>query len=136
MFMVFVHDAVSSDAERIAHLYDALTPAIRKDIGGALLNLGLYQHALNELHKRYGNPQIVTQAYTSSLLKLQPFRNNDYKALRTFSADLHSVVATLRIGGYGMELHSHATLSQLISKLPPVLKSRWGEKSWAMQSRL
>lgn len=123
MFKVFVHDAVSSDAERIAHLYDALTPAIRKDIGGALLNPGLYQHALNELQRRYGNPQIVSQACTSSLLKLRSFRDNDFNALRAFSADLHSVVATLRLGGYGMELYSHATLSQLVSKLPPALKS-------------
>ncbi|KAI9549417.1 hypothetical protein GHT06_004464 [Daphnia sinensis] len=79
MFKVFVHDPVSSDAERIAHLYDALTPAIRKDIGGALLNPGLYQHALSELHKRYRNPLIVSQACTSSLLKLQPLRDNDFK---------------------------------------------------------
>ena len=136
MFKVFIHDAVGSDAERIAHLHDALTPEIRKNIGGALLNPGLYQHALNELHKRYGNPQIVSQACTSSLLKLRPFKDNDFNALRSFSADLHSVVATLRLGGYGMELHSHATLSQLVSKLPPALKSRWGEKSWAMQPTL
>ncbi|KZS03751.1 Uncharacterized protein APZ42_033447 [Daphnia magna] len=136
MFKVFVHDAMSSDAERIAYLYDALTPVIRKDIGGALLNPGLYQHAFSELHKRYGNAQIVSQACTSSLLKLQPFRDNDYKALRAFSADLHSVVATLQLGGYGLELHSHATLSQLVSKLPPALRSRWGEKSWSMQPHL
>ncbi|XP_046644638.1 protein transport protein SEC31-like [Daphnia pulicaria] len=136
MFKVFVHDAVSSDAERIAHLHDALTPSIRKDIGGALLNPGLYQHALNELHKRYGNPQIVSQACTESILKLSPFKDNDFSALRAFSADLHSVVATLRLGGYGMELYSHATLSQLVSKLPPALKSRWGEKSWSMQPTL
>ena len=136
MFKIFVHDAVTSDAERIAHLHESLTPEIRKNIGGALLNPGLYQHALMELHKRYGNPQLVSQACTSSLLKLQPFRDNDFNSLRAFSANLHSVVATLRLGGYGMELHSHATLSQLISKLPPALKSRWGEKSWAMQPRL
>ena len=136
MFKIFVHDAVTSDAERIAHLHESLTPEIRKNIGGALLNPGLYQHALMELHKRYGNPQLVSQACTSSLLKLQPFRDNDFNSLRAFSANLHSVVATLRLGGYGMELHSHATLSQLISKLPPALKSSWGEKSWAMQPRL
>jgi hypothetical protein len=35
-----------------------------------------------------------------------------------------------------MELHSHATLSQLVAKLPPALRSRWGEKSWAMQPTL
>ncbi len=136
MFKIFVHDAVTSDAERIAHLHESLTPEIRKNIGGALLNPGLYQHALMELHKRYGNPQLVAQASTSSHLKLQPFQDNDFNSLRAFSANIHSVVATLRLGGYGMELHSHATLSQLISKLPPALKSRWGEKSWAMQPRL
>ncbi|XP_057371748.1 uncharacterized protein LOC130692631 [Daphnia carinata] len=133
MFKDFVHDAVCSDAKRIAHLYDAQTPTIRKNIGGALLNPGLYQHTLNELQRRYGNPQIVSQACTSSRLKLRPFRDNDFSALRAFSADLHSVVAALKLGGYGMELYSHTTLSQLISKLPPTLKSRWGEKSWAMQ---
>ncbi|KAK4024651.1 hypothetical protein OUZ56_010073 [Daphnia magna] len=85
MFKVFVHDVVSSpDAERITHLCDALTPTIRKDIFGILLNPGLYQHALSELHKRYGNAKIVSQACTSSLLKLQPFRDNDYKSLRAF----------------------------------------------------
>jgi len=136
MFKVFVHDAVSLDAERIAHLNEALTPEIRKNIGGALLNPGLYHHALNELHKRYGNPQIVAQACTSSLFKLRPFKDNDFNALRAFSADLHSIVATLKLGGYGMELHSHATLSQLVSKLPPTLRSQWGKKSWAMQPTL
>jgi hypothetical protein len=104
MFKVFVHDAVSSETERIAHLQDARTPAIRKEISGALLNPGLCQHTLNELHKRYGNPQIVSQACTESILKLSPFKDNDFSALRAFSADLHSVGVTLRLGGYGMEL--------------------------------
>lgn len=123
MFKIFIHDALNSNAERIAHLHEALTPDIQRNIGGTLLNPGLNQHALNELHKRYGNPQIVSQACTSSLLKLYSFRDNDFNALGSFSADLHSLVS-LRLGNYGMELHSHATLSQLISKLPPALKSR------------
>ena len=63
-------------------------------------------------------------------------RFDDFEGLRSFSADLHSIVATLKLGGYGMELHSHTTLSQLVAKLPPMLKSRWGERSWAMQPTL
>ncbi|KAI9562419.1 hypothetical protein GHT06_013389 [Daphnia sinensis] len=102
MFKVFVDDAVSSDAKRIAHLHDALTPA---------------------LQKRYGNPQIVSQACTESILKLWLLKDNDFSALRSFSADLHSVVATLRLGRYGMELYSHAILSRLVAKLPPALRS-------------
>jgi hypothetical protein len=125
MFKVFIHNAVSSDAERISHVHYVLTPEIRKNIGGALLNPGLYQHALSELHQRYENPQVVSQACTSSLLKLRHFKGNDFNA--------HSVGVTLRLGGCGMELHRHATLSH---KLPPVLKNRWCEKSWAMQPTL
>ena len=101
-----------------------------------MLNPGLYHFALKELHRKFGNPQVVSRACTSSLLKLQPFKDSDFHALRNFAANLHSVVATLQLGGYGMELHSNSTLSQLVSKLPPVLRSRWGEKSWAMQPNL
>jgi hypothetical protein len=99
MLKIFVPDAVNSAAERIAHLHDALIPEIRKNIGGTLLNPGLYSHALHELHKRYGNPQLVSQSCTSTILKHQPFKDNDFNGLRSFSANLHSVVATLRLGG-------------------------------------
>ena len=35
-----------------------------------------------------------------------------------------------------MELHSNSTLKQLIDKLPPYFRSRWGERSWAMQPNI
>ena len=136
MFKQVMHDAVTSDAERIAHLDESLTSEIRKTIGGALLNPSLYLHALVELHKRYGNLQLISLACTSSLKRLQLLRDNDINSLQAFSANLHSVVATLRFGRNGMELFSNATFTQLNSKLPPALKSREGEKSWAMQPRL
>ena len=135
-FRVQVHDACDSDAERLTHLRNCLSPEIQKQIGEALLNPGLYHFALKELHRKFGNPQIVSQCCTASLLKLQSFKDNDYDSLRSFAAELHSVVATRQLGGYGMELFSNATLSQLVSKLPPLLKSRWGETSWKMQPRL
>lgn len=68
MFKIFVDDAVSSVVECIAHLYHALTPDIRKDYGGALVNLGLYQQALKELQRRYINPQIVSETCTSPFI--------------------------------------------------------------------
>ena len=131
-----VHDACHSDSERLSLLRNCLTTDVQKQIGEAMLNPGLYHFALKELHRKFGNPQVVSRACTSSLLKLQPFKDSDFHALRNFAANLHSVVATLQLGGYGMELHSNSTLSQLVSKLPPVLRSRWGEKSWAMQPNL
>jgi hypothetical protein len=132
MFKQFEHDPVTSDAERITHFNESLTSEIRKTIGGALLNPSLYLHALMELHKRYDIPQLTSQACTSSLLRLQPFRDNDFNSLQAFSTNLHSVVVTLRLGRNGMELYSNATFTQLNSKLPPALKSRGGEKGRAI----
>ena len=97
MFKQVMHDAVTSDAERIAHLDESLTSEIRKTIGGALLNPSLYLHALVELHKRYGNLQLISLACTSSLKRLQLLRDNDINSLQAFSANIHSVVATLRL---------------------------------------
>lgn len=74
MFKIFVHDAVSSDAERIAHLHDALTHKIRKNNGGDFLNPGLDHNVLHEMHKRYSNPQLVSQSCTATLLQHQQFK--------------------------------------------------------------
>jgi hypothetical protein len=97
IFKVFFHDAVSSKPERIAHLHEAFLLAIRKGIGGVFLNQGLYQHTLQKLHKRNDKPKIVSQACNESILKLLPFKDNDFSTLPCFSADLHSVVTTLRL---------------------------------------
>lgn len=126
-FKIQVHDACDNDAVRLAHLRNCLSPEIQSHLGEALVNPGLYQFALRELQRKFGNPQIVAQACTTSLLALKPFKDNDYPALRLFASTLHSVVATLNYSGYGVELYSSATLYQLVSKLPPTLKSKWGE---------
>ena len=68
--------------------------------------------------------------------RLTRFKYGDTKALRDFSAKLHSVVTTLQYGGYGIELQSCTILRQLIDKLPTVLRSKWAEVSWSLQPRL
>lgn len=133
-FRVQVHDACASDAERLAHLRGCLSVDIQRSLGETILNPGLYKFALEELQRKYGSPYVVAQACVSSLLNLQAFKDNDYKAMRSFSSTLHSVVATLRLGGYGMELHSTATLAQLVAKLPPSLRSRWGIYSYGLRA--
>ncbi len=100
-FKVQVHDTCLNDAERQHHLRNCLTTEIQQHLGQALLNPGLYCYSLVELHRKFGNPRIVSTACSTSLLKLQPFRDNDYNSLRSFASTLHSVVATLRLGGYG-----------------------------------
>ena len=135
-FKVHIHDTCSSDAERLDHLRSCLSPEIQQHLGQALVNPGLYRYSLMELHRKFGNPRVVSTACSSALLKLTAFRDNDYKAMKTFAASLHSVVATLRLGGYGVELHSSTTLAQLVSKLPPILRSKWADVSYHIRDRL
>ncbi|KAI9554932.1 hypothetical protein GHT06_020212 [Daphnia sinensis] len=123
-FKVQIHDTCFSDAERQHHLRASLTTEIQKNLGEVLLNPGLYSFALKELHRKFGNPRIVSTACSSSLLKLPSFKDSDYESLKQFSSALRSVVATLQLGGYGLELHSSTTLAQLVGKLPPNLRNR------------
>ena len=135
-FKIHVHDALTPDAERLVCLHNLLSAEIQNILGDALLNPGLYPQALKELHRRYGNPQIVAQSCSSTLLNLKPFKDGDTKALLDFSAKLHSVVTTLQYGGYGIELQSCTILRQLVDKLPTVFRSKWAEMSWSLQPRL
>ena len=122
-----IHDKCFSDAERQHHLRTSLTTDIKNNLGEALLNPGLYPFALKELDRKFGNARIVSTACSSSLLTL-PFES--------FSSTLRSVVATLKLGGNGLELHSSTTLSQLVGKLPPNLRSKWAEVSYRIQDIL
>ena len=135
-FKIMIHDTLDCDAARLTHLRSCLTPEIQRHLGEALINPGLYQFALTELQRKFGNPQIVAQACTKSLLALQSFKDRDYNALLYFASSVHSVVATLQQGGYESELYSSSTLFQIVSKLPPLLKEKWGEISWSMQPQL
>lgn len=131
-FKVQVHDAVPTDAERLAHLRGCLSSEIQRSLGEAILNPGLYNCALAELQRRYGSPQLVSQACVSSLLALPSFKDNDPQLLHDFSSSLRSVVATLKLGGHDNELLIGVTLAQLVAKLPRSLKSRWGEYSYSL----
>lgn len=135
-FKVIIHDACSSDVERLYHLRNHLTQEIRDRIGEVLLHPGLYQHALKELHRKYGNPQLVAQACSDKLLSLTSFKEDDHRSLRTFSAKVRGVVATLKYGGYSSQLECFSTIQQLSSKLPLTLRKSWGKKSWSLQPKL
>ena len=113
-----------------------LSTEIQMQLGECLLHPGLYERCLQELHRKFGNPRIIATACLRALLELVPFHDGDFKALQRFSASLRSCVATLRFGGYGVELQSHATLAHVVNKLPHTLHSRWAESSYAIMDRL
>jgi hypothetical protein len=107
-FKILIHDACASDAERLYHLRYSLRQDVRDHIGDALLHPGLYPHALKELHRKYGNPQLVAQACNEKLMALSAFKEDDLKALQKFSAKVRGVVRRLRFST-GMLCHHPTT---------------------------
>ena len=64
------------------------------------------------------------------------FSRRGLQGSQKISVSLRSCVATLHFGGYGTELQSHATLANVVNKLPHTLRSRWAEYSFAIMDRL
>ena len=62
-FQIQVHDTVTCDAVRLTHLRNCLSNEIQSHLGEALIDPALYMFALKELQRKYGNPQIVSQAF-------------------------------------------------------------------------
>jgi hypothetical protein len=133
-FKILIHDACASDAESLYHLRNSLRQDVRDRISYALLHPGLYQHTLKELHRKYGNVQLVAQACNVKLMALSAFKEDDYKALQKFSAKVRWVVCTLKYGGYDSQLGCFAIIFNLLLNFPSA-SARVGERRAGVSSR-
>jgi hypothetical protein len=61
--------------------------------------------------QKFGNPRVIASACSTALMELR------------------SWVASLRFGGYGIELQTHANLAHVENKLSYLLRSRWAKFS-------
>ena len=124
-FKAQVHDAVSNDAERIAHLNNCLAPEVGAHLGIALRDPGLYRYALQELQATYGSQIVIAKSCSSILRSLRSVHQGDYAALSKLSATLKSVVATYQLCGFESELKSYDTVDRVLQCLPERLQERW-----------
>lgn len=91
---------------------------------------------MQELHRKYGNPQLVAQSCSAKLLSLPSVKDNYSNALRKFSSTVRGVVATLKHGAYATQLACYTTLQQLVTKLPDNLRRGWGKWSYSLEPKL
>ena len=124
------------DSERQEFLRCSLSEEIQRHLGYLLMHPGGYHQCLLELRDRYGSPRVVAAACSKALFRLATFRDHDFKALSFFASSLRSVVATLQLSGFEDEMRSQATLQQVVSKLPPLLKDKWADYSVDIVDRL
>ncbi len=110
-FIAIFKDLVNNNSsistkQKMAILKQCLTQDIRDGLGDSLSSPALYDKALRELEQTYGHPRLVSKSHIQSLINLPKVNINDYKALLKASQQINGSVASLRNGGYHVELHS------------------------------
>jgi hypothetical protein len=127
-----VHNVVTSDAQRHAFLKQLLSSEVRSYIAEYLEDPSTYYDALEELKKRYGQPQVVARSHLMALMNLSAIRDDDPYALAKLNRTPHGAMHALRNGGYQQDLESGMTLEHIVSRLPQRMRSNWGIKVYRM----
>ncbi|KAL6479762.1 hypothetical protein MHYP_G00107950 [Metynnis hypsauchen] len=82
-----------------------------------------FKEALERLRTRFGNPHTISQAWVEKVLNFKEIRDN--VQLRDFADQLRGCKDTLSAMKCEEELSGRRTLVEIISKLPPDLRSKW-----------
>lgn len=98
-----------------------------------------------DFHCRSASGQVVSQVSSSAvtacnviacnaaLENFNPFANNEQTCLSRLSAALRSVVATLQLSCFDVELQSYSNVESVARKILPKLQERWSMIAWNMQ---
>ena len=111
----------------MSYLQSFVIGPAKECISGFLCNPNFYKDALNELNRRFGNPQNVVSALTQELEALQGPQANDHRALISYAAILRKIVQTFLAHGFNADLSATYLLKLARDKLPNSLKMKWSE---------
>ena len=128
MFSSTIHNNEDiTDTERMSYLQSLVTGPAKDCISGFLCNPNFYSSALQELIRRFGNPQNVVGALTKELEAFKRPAMNDHAALIAFASLLRKVVQTFASHGFSADLNATYLLRIVRDKLPNPLKLKWTE---------
>ena len=128
MFSSTIHNNEDiTDTERMSYLQSLVIGPAKDCISGFLCNPNFYPSALQELNRRFGNPQNVVGALTKELEIFQRPAMNDHAALIAFASLLRRVVQTFASNGFSADLNATYLLRIARDKLPNPIKLKWTE---------
>ena len=132
-FKSLVHDVIPTNAQRMGILRQMISPEIRKSLGNILNDPNLYDQALYQLKKRYGDPYKISRAHLQSLHDIKPCCQDDLDSLRSFWLQLKESVTTLQAGGDETDLICSSNVERVAEKLPRNLTRQWGKCVYRMR---
>ena len=112
-----------SDVDKFSYLRTLLSATASESISGLALTNENYNEAVNLLNERFGNKQLLINAYMDSFHKIQAVKSmNQVKELRTIYDQLESTVRNLNSMDVKTEMYGCFLVPILTQKLPNELK--------------
>ena len=112
-----------SEVDKFNYLRSLLDRSALDAIAGLTLSSANYQQAIEILHKRFGNKQVIISKHMDTLMSMEPITSDrNLKELRRLYDHTESHVRSLR--SLGIEATSYGALLSpvLLAKLPPDLR--------------
>ena len=116
-----------TNTEGKSYLQSLVMGLAKECISGFLCNPNFFNDALNELNRRFGNPQNMASALTQELEAGQRPQANDHRALISYPTLLRKIVQTFLALGFNADLSCTYLLKLARDKLPNSLKMKWLE---------
>ena len=124
------------DDERLNYLEQFTTGEPHKIVVGmSYLGVTAYDSAWRELKTRYGDPDIVVDAFIKKALRWPIIRANDPKALDEFALFLIECHNAVKCMEAEKVLEYSENMRQLVAKLPFHLHDKWRNIVWSTRDR-
>ena len=96
VYNLYRNGVATQVAKEIAPCNTSLTGEALSSISGLGLTSDNYKEAVDNLKKRYGNPQALITAYMETLLKLSKVKGKDVSGLRKLFNEVENCLRSLR----------------------------------------
>lgn len=125
-FMNSTEQCGLTDAENVARLAKALKGEAYEAVKADLLQPSLLPTALKTLKMLFGRPDAIFNASIAHIRQAPTVKLEKLSTIITFAMRVKALCDTMRTANMSAYLNNPALLSELIDKLPPMMRIEWG----------
>ncbi|KAG6454162.1 hypothetical protein O3G_MSEX008510 [Manduca sexta] len=119
-----------TDNENLWRLRKCLKGSAREAVSALLISATSPDIIMSTLELQFGNPDIILSRIMVDIKKLHPVSQEYHKDIVPFSIKVRNYVAAAKVIGRDEYLNGLSITTCILSKLPPVLLSKWADYSY------
>lgn len=129
-----------SKIDKFNYLKSLLSDTAYDTISGLTLTSANYDEAIDLLRKRYGNPQVLINAYMKTFVQLNPVKMDDVEGLRRLYNQIETSVRNLKTLNVNTNSYGSLLVPLLNEKIPNdiriILARKFKEEIWTLDEML